>query len=115
MILDSINLFSVKSVHLAGILNPFQVTVLFFVGNKTKEQISKRVLQENKARQNFRKTNIIYLSPITHTVVCIFGGKKCSFFGKFGVLSFLVIPVLRFAFLPYYRRFTLEVFWCFQG
>ena len=23
------------------------------------------------------------------------GGKKCSFFGKFGVLCFLVTPVLR--------------------
>ena len=28
------------------------------VGNKTKEQISKRMIQENKARQIFRKTNI---------------------------------------------------------
>ena len=28
------------------------------VGNKTKEQISKQVIQENKARQIFRKTNI---------------------------------------------------------
>ena len=31
--------------------------------------------------------------------------KKCSFFAKFGVLCFLVKPVLRFALLPYYRRF----------
>ena len=28
--------------------------------------------------------------------------KKCSFFGKFGVLYFLETPVLRFALLPYY-------------
>ena len=27
--------------------------------------------------------------------------KKCSFFGKFGVLCFLVTPNLRFALLPY--------------
>ena len=33
-------------------------------------------------------------------------GKKCSFFGKFGVLCFLETPVLRFALLPYYRRFA---------
>ena len=30
--------------------------------------------------------------------------KKCSFFGKFGVLCFLQTAVLRFAILPYYRR-----------
>ena len=35
--------------------------------------------------------------PDTHTCVCVSGGKKCSFFGKFGVLCFLVTPVLRFA------------------
>ena len=31
-----------------------------FFGNKAKERISKRVFQENKARQIFRKTNISY-------------------------------------------------------
>ena len=35
------------------------------------------------------------------------GGKKCSFFGKFGVLSFLETPVSRIALLPYYRQLTL--------
>ena len=30
--------------------------------------------------------------------------KKCLFFGNFGVLCFLETPVLRFAFLPYYRQ-----------
>ena len=69
-----------------------------FVGNKAKGRISKRVLQENKARQIFRKTNIFY--PLIRT-----GGKKCSFFGKFGVFCFLETPVLRFALLPYYQRF----------
>ena len=29
--------------------------------------------------------------------VCVSGTKKCSFFGKFGLLCFLVTPVLRFA------------------
>ena len=38
-----------------------------------------------------------------HMRVCI-RGKKCSFFGKFGLLCFLVTPVLRFARLLYYRR-----------
>ena len=33
-----------------------------------------------------------------HTYVCVSGGKKSSFFGKFGVLYLLETPVLRFAF-----------------
>ena len=37
--------------------------------------------------------------------MCASGDEKCSFFGKFGVFSFLKTPVLRFALLPYYRRF----------
>ena len=44
-----------------------------------------------------------FLSPDTHTYVS--WGKTCSFFGKFGGLCFLETPVLRFAILPYYRRF----------
>ena len=43
-----------------------------------------------------------FLPPDTHT--CVSGGKKCLFFGNFGVLCFLETPVLRFALLPYYRR-----------
>ena len=35
---------------------------------------------------------------------CVSGGKKCLFFGKFGVLCFLVTAILRFVHLPYYRR-----------
>ena len=38
------------------------------------------------------------------TYVCVSGGKKCSFFGKFGMLCLLETPVLRFALLFYYRR-----------
>ena len=44
-----------------------------------------------------------FLPPDTHTYVS--GGKKCLFFGNFGMLCFLQTPVLRFALLPYYRRF----------
>ena len=36
------------------------------------------------------------------------GGKKCSFFGKFGVLCFLVTSVLRFSSLPSYRQFIVD-------
>ena len=73
------------------------------VGNKAKGSTSKRVYQENKARKIFRKTNISY--PLILTRTCAHqGGKKCSFFGKFGVLCFPETPILRFALLPYYRR-----------
>ena len=71
------------------------------VGNKAKGRIAKRVFQENKGRQIFQRTNISY--PMIHTYVCVSGGKKCSFFGKFGELWFFETPVLRFAILPYYR------------
>ena len=75
-------------------------------GIKAKRRITKRVCQENKARQSFRKTNISY--PLIRTlrshVVCVLGGKKCSFFGNFGVSCFLEKSVLRFALLPHYRR-----------
>ena len=38
--------------------------------------------------------------------MCVSGGTKCWFFGKFGVLCFLEIEtnVLRFALVPYYRQ-----------
>ena len=71
------------------------------VGIKAKERITKRVCQENKARQSFQKTNISY--PLIRTlrshVVCVLGGKKCSFFGNFGMSCFLEKSVLRFALL----------------
>ena len=63
-----------------------------FVGNTAKGRNSKRVFQENKARQIFRKTSIFY-------TLCVSGGKKCSFVRKFDVLCFLETPVLRFVFL----------------
>ena len=40
-------------------------TIAFFVGNKAKGLIRKRVFQENKAHQIFRKTNISY--PLIRT------------------------------------------------
>ena len=51
----------------------------YIVGNKAKGPISKRVFQENRARQIFRKTNIFY--PLIRTRT-------------------------RLALLPYYRRYV---------
>ena len=36
--------------------------------------------------------------------ICVSKDKKCSFFGKLGMLCFLETSVLRFALLPYYRQ-----------
>ena len=65
--------------------------------NKAKGQISKRMFQENKARQIFRKTNISY--PLIRTHTCAYQGvRNVLFFGKLGVLCFLETPVMRFVF-----------------
>ena len=47
---------------------------IYLVGNKAKGQISKRVFQENKASQIFRKTNISYTLMRTRT--CAYLGVK---------------------------------------
>ena len=72
----------------------------FFVGIKAKGRISKneRFKKKNHAKFSVKRT---FLIPwYAH----VSGSKKCSFYGKFGVLCFLETPVFRFAFLPYYRR-----------
>ena len=45
----------------------------------------------------------------------VLGGKKCSFFGKFGVLCFFVTSVLRFAFLSYHQWILLAIFLSFEN
>ena len=77
-----------------------------FFGSKAKRRISKRVFQEKKAPQIFRKMDISY--PLIRTPTCAYQKvRKCSFFEKFDVLCFLVKPVLRFALLPYRCRFKI--------
>ena len=70
------------------------------VGDKAKGRISKRVFQENKARQIFRKRNISY--PLIRTGA--YQGVRNVCFSE-NLACFLEIPVLRFALLPYYRRY----------
>ena len=63
--------------------------------------------QEGKSQDGcFKKTKHAKFSEKCTflTPWCLSGGKKCAYFGKFGVLFFLETPVLRFALLPYYRR-----------
>ena len=63
----------------------------------------KTEVTRKQSMRNFAK-NEHFLPPDTNIYLCVSGGKKCLFFGKFGVLCFLVISVLRFALLPYYPR-----------
>ena len=75
------------------------------VGNKAERRISKRVFQENKARQIFRKTHIFYPLIRRRVGIKVGGrGKKCSLFGKFDKLCFLETRVLIFDLLSYYQR-----------
>ena len=52
---------------------------------------------------NFPK-NEYFLPSDTHTYVCVSGERNVRFFGKFYLLCFLFISVLRFAFLSYYQQ-----------
>ena len=56
---------------------------------------------------NFPK-NEHFLPSDAHARVCVSGGKKYSFFGKYGVICFLVTPVFRFALLPYCLQLFLD-------
>ena len=69
------------------------------------------IISQKSGSQNrcFKKTKYAkfsekrtFLTPCTY--VCVSGGKKCSFFGKSGMLCFLETPVLRFTLLSYYLR-----------
>ena len=53
---------------------------LYFVDNMAKGRISKRVLQGNKARQIFRKTNISY--PLIRTRTCAYQGVRNVHFSE---------------------------------
>ena len=54
------------------LINPlvFRFSKQKLVRNEAKGQISKRMFQENKARQIFRKTNIFY--PLIRTRTCAY-------------------------------------------
>ena len=70
------------------------------VGNKAKGESQNGCFKKAKYAKFSEKRT--FLTPDMHTDVCVSGDKKCSFFGKLGVLSFLETLVLRFALLPYY-------------
>ena len=76
------------------------------------EFISSVITQKGKSQNggfkkestpNFPKSEHL-LPPDTHTYVFLSGDKKCSLFGKFGVLCFLETHILWFVFLAYHRQ-----------
>ena len=74
----------------------------YFVGNKAKGRILKRVFQENKARQIFRKTNIFY--PLIRSRTCAYHRvRNVHFSENLACFVFLKNPFwdsLFFALLP---------------
>ena len=52
-------------------------------------------VSRKQSTSNFSK-NKHFLLPDAHMYVCVSGGKKYSFYGKFDGLCFLETPVLRF-------------------
>ena len=73
--------------------------------------ISSLIKQKGKLQNGcYKKTKHTKFSEkLNFTCMSVSGSKKCSFFRKFRVLYFLVIPVLRFALLPYYRRYKVAL------
>ena len=58
--------------------------------------------QEKQNTLNFLK-NKHFLTRDIHTYMLVSDGKKCTFFGIFDALCFLVTSLLRFPLLPHYR------------
>ena len=83
-----------------------------FVGQPSHKNNSSVITQKGESQMGVTRKKITpnfpknehFLTPDTHRHVHVTGGKQCSFFGKFGVLCFLVTPGLSLALLPYYRR-----------
>ena len=77
----------------------------------TTNKLLPSVIKQKSESQNgcFKKMNHAKFSQkqTFNTYVRVSGGKKCLFFGKFGVFCFLETPVLRFTLLPYYRRVNI--------
>ena len=90
-------------------MNKDFIAHVFVSSSVIRESVNlKTGVSRKQSTANFPK-NKHFLPPDTHTYECVWGGKKCSFFGKFDMFCFLEAPVLRFALLTYYRRVTLNI------
>ena len=73
------------------VLMCYNMSISHVVGNKAKGRISRRVFQENKACQIFRKTNISY--PLIRTRTCAYQGvRNIRFSENLACLIFLKHP-----------------------
>ena len=81
---------------------PTEVYLCRITNREAIQRNLKTCISTKQSTPNFPKNEHI-LPPDTHTYVCVSRGKKCSIFGKFGVLCFLETRFLRFVYLPYYR------------
>ena len=79
-------ILSWNTVFISGLKWEREIKASFrqFVGGKAKGRISKRVLQENKGHQIFRKTNISYL--LIRTRMCAYQGVRNVCFSEWRAL-----------------------------
>ena len=77
--LDTFSRSEIFHHQISSYFDPVQL-IYDSVGIKAKGRISKRVLQENKARQTFRKTNIYFY--LIHTRTCAYQGVRNIHFSE---------------------------------
>ena len=85
--------------------------LFLFVSNKSKGWISKRLFQQSKAHQIFRKTNISY--PLTCTRTCAYQGvRNVRFFENLACFVFLkhLFEIRPFALLPTFWTFAVRLY-----
>ena len=87
------------TIKVAFLLTYFMLILRFYTPWKRQKTRSFQCESQNESNKKAKHAKFsekrTFLTP---------RGEKCSFFGEFGVLCFLVTPVLRFAVLLYHRR-----------
>ena len=87
------------TIKVAFLLTYFMLILRFYTPWKRQKTRSFQCESQNESNKKAKHAKFsekrTFLTP---------RGEKCSIFGEFGVLCFLVTPVLRFAVLLYHRR-----------
>ena len=98
-----------------NLLKKTWVSVKFLYMNWT--NITWAIRQKGKSQNvcykkiKYAKYSKHFLPPDMHLHVCVSEVKKCLFYIKFGVLCFLVTPILRFSLLPIFPFWSYQVWW----
>ena len=112
MVIKKENLYLIYLIILISIptiLDLYVIDLLFSVSSVIRQKGE----SQNGCFKKAKHTSEKHFLPLnTHTCLCVSGGKKCLFFGNFGVLCFLEILVLRLALLPYFPRFIQKCSKC---